>query len=206
MEYRSIKWWMRALLAQLRHYLRNILCRKVLRIKFEATGPDKLTAYIIKNADKLYKILIVKYPEFTWVRKYIDHSMAPVAIPLTMCGIHELTQWPVLWFNEGTIGDCIFFLRNGIPFASRIFINNGDPHSITIIGYNSESKEIIFHDPLGDYFSNYIIVYGAGIRMKYDKFIAINAGKPIFMSAMINPEILSKVKQNIEGRKYYIFE
>lgn len=210
MKYHSLKWWQYAIIEQIKHYFRNIVCRQWLRIDFGLTKPDLLTLYTLNNEEMLYKVLIQKYPELKTIKKYmaIGHSFTVTEFTCAATFYQYGKRLSVFWTNVGTVDDIFFLLRNGLPSMVTITNCYGDPHSITVVGYDDENQDIIFNDPLGDPWLNYSFTFGFNIRYSKKKFISV-AGNQIRMNCFIDnnqQSVVDRFKARFNNRKLYSLE
>jgi hypothetical protein len=207
MRYHSFAWWKIALIEQFKHVVRNIICRKWLKISFGYTEPDLLAMFVKENQNELYHIIVKKYPELNTLKKYLDTAYTMAVTDFLCAAIFLYTNKAIttMWTHNGNIEDIIFLLKNGLP--SNIIMENvlGIYHSVLIVGYDSERESFIFNDPLGDPWTRYLIVYGFNINYSKDKLLKAT-GERIKMSLTIkssDKEIIEKIKQKFNGRKLF---
>jgi hypothetical protein len=212
MKYHSVYWWFFAFYYQIKHIVRNIICRKILRIKFGYTIPDLLTLFVQNNSNFLYQIITHKYPELTYLRKYIGTGYESTVTDYICAGIYVLYKKSVttLWTEYGNINDIIFLLEIGIPVNVIMENTLGVNHAVLVVGLNDEkgNDEIIFNDPLGDPWTRYKMVYGFKIVYKKENFLRAT-GNNIKLSITVKSSDstkIEKIKNNFLGRKIFILE
>jgi hypothetical protein len=210
MKYHSLQWWFVAIKEQFKHIIRNILCRKLLKIEFGYTKADLFGMYVVDNQKMLYNILIKKYPELQNIHKYLLHGTASTVMEFTSVGLFYYTNKTisVFWTNEGTTEDIIFLLKHGYPCNISIRNVLGTPHSLCIVGYDRERNVFIYNDPLGDPWTKYQFVLGTNIEIKIEKLVQMTNNK-IRINFFIpneSTELKEQIKHNFKNRKIYFLE
>lgn len=209
MKYHSIKWWHEAIKHQILHIIRNIICRKWLKISFGYTNADLITMSIIDNAMLYYKQLIHKYPEYRSIKKYIYAGEAYTLQQMTALEIHNKynKQYSVFWTQKGALEDIIFLLDNGI--CPQVRINNvlNVPHFIAVKGYNMKTQQIIYDDPYGDPLLRYKLAYGYNVTESFKNFKkrTINSYYGIsFPLLNTKKDLISNVKNRFNNNLYFL--
>jgi hypothetical protein len=207
-QYRSFRWWLVALYMQTRHLVRNIFLRKWLKIEMSKTLPDRLLEGMSECKTEVYSVLVSKHPEYLWTEKYVRRNSTYMIPEFCLLYCHLKYSLAAFWCKEADLEHCLFILSMGIPFTTTINLKDGTPHAITLIGYDL-AREIFFaHDPLGDHFSDYKIVYGANLEFSFNYLKEINRGKSfgIYCNLLKQEHNISSVKDKFNGLNYYIFE
>lgn len=201
--YRTIPWWIRAIYS----YFSIIFWKYIgnyIYLRKSKLGIADMLKYTYKEKYFLYNKLIKKYKnEFKWIEKYLDTNQIHAINELGMVAHAEYYRISTVWYYDLTIEDCQKILSNGVPISTIIYLKNGFKHSLVIIGCNIQEEYFIVHDPLGDYFSNYLIWYGAYVEFPFKKFLEISAGKPI-MAFLLFPKkkMADKVLKHITKKQY----
>ena len=202
MKYRSLKWWLSAIAFQARIILRIRNIKIFFGLEEKFTPADKITMYVIKHGQELYDILVSKYPDYSWTKKYVKRDLAyliPEFVNLYSCVKFGLTAF---WSKSVDIEDCCNLLDTGYPISTVIWISYKEEkvrHSILLIGYNPKKRVFYAHDPLGDHFSNYKIFYGANLEFSFDYMRKINIGNPI---PHFSPRVRSRELKSLSNMKF----
>jgi hypothetical protein len=209
MKYHSVYWWLIAIYEQIKHFIRNIICRKLLKTHFGYTKPDLLAKYVLDNQYPLFYLLTSKYPELRNIKKYIHDGRPYIVSEFVLAGIFHLynKKISVFWTNEGVSEDIYFLLNNGIPIIIILLNNYNTSHSVLIVGYDDKDN-IIINDPLGDPWTKYKIIFGFNISMKKQYLLKL-AGEKMKMSFFIdnkNKETISEIKLRFDKRKLFFLE
>jgi hypothetical protein len=210
MKYHSFGWWLTALSEQLKHIVRNILCRKILKIEFGLTKPDLLSMYILDNQKTLYKMLISKYPELRNIKKYIQGGTTMTVTEFNLAGYFHYSgrSISVFWTNDGNLEDIFFLIKNDIPVTLIILNTLNSKHAVTVVGFDEKDKSLIVNDPLGDPWLKYKFVFGFNIRIPLRKLYNIT-GKNMKLSFCMKNEnkiIIKNIKEHFGTRKLYSLE
>ncbi len=118
-----------------------------------------------KHAGDFAAKLVKKYPEYSWVEKYVDAEMAHVIPMVSAISVHYLHKLGTMWTHEATLSDLIKIIDFGKPISWTIKLKNGIQHSVVVKGYDLERRIFIVNDPLGDYNSNYFWVNGESVEL-----------------------------------------
>lgn len=210
MKYHSLYWWKEAFKDQLKHYIRNIICRKWMKIDFGYTKPDLFSLYIEDNQEMLYQAITHKYPKLTTIKKYMIFGRAFTVTEFNCAGAFYYTNKTisVFWTTEGTISDILFLLSKGIAVSVNITNVLNCPHTITVVGYDENTNSVIYNDPLGDPFLKYTFVYGYNISTSISNFHKLT-GTLIRLDFILNRnkfDIIPEVKKIFEQRLLYSLE
>ncbi len=208
MKYHSLKWWFYAIREQIKDFIRNTICRKLLKIQFGYMMPDLLSIFVIDNKFLIYDTIIRKYPELKNLRKYTKTEQVITVTEFLCGGIFLRTNKMIstFWSQEGKLEDLNYLLSLNIPINVTIRNTLDCLHEVLIVG--SDEQHIIFNDPLGDPFFKYKVFYGYNISYKKEKFLKA-AGENLKLSFMVDngkKEIIEKIKQQFTNRKLYSLE
>jgi hypothetical protein len=186
-KYRSLYWWFNALVSQINHIfgIKRLLRKFKLIEKY--TPADRLNLRMMKDGDKFYCKLVSKYPEYAWAKKYVTRELGFVVPALNSVLVSEDFGLHSFWCSDASIESCISLLSEGLPVMTTIRLKSGDKHSILLIGCNHAKKLFYVNDPLGDYFSNYKIMFGANVEFPFQTIQEINTGRPINISLSCHP-------------------
>ncbi len=208
MTYHSFKWWIAALQEQTKHFFRNIICRKILKVEFGYTEADLLTLFIEENKHMLYHFLVNKYPELNRLEKYLKINKAFTLLEFLSASIFFSSSKTIstFWKYDAELEDIYFLLKNEISCIVHIRNVLNQPHSVAVVACDDTRREIIYNDPLGDPFLRYKCVFGFNIRATIDRFLASCIGKPIRMSFFIKSKEINKIKRiNLRFDNHHLY-
>ncbi|QUY46298.1 hypothetical protein [Acaryochloris marina] len=167
------------------------------------TPADILMQYVLQDAELCYHQLIKKYPEYTWTNKYVKRGLSYVIPEFSLLTCYNHFNLFAFWCDDAIISDCKKILKLGLPINTSIRLKSGERHTILLIGYDEERKLFYAHDPLGDYFSNYKIMYGANIEFPFYKILKISTGNPLRIQLSCNSYQSELVSEILHLRKLY---
>ncbi|WP_078125187.1 C39 family peptidase [Leptospira alexanderi] len=210
LRYHSFWWYFYVPYFQIRTILLNtrfvFLIRK--RILNQSNLKNEYLDHLLTNQNYFYKKLVSKYPEYRWTKKYIDLGYAHVNSQIGLIAATDLAELTYrrkfysFWSYSVSVDQCKQIISLNIPIITKIKIKTGIWHCVTIVGFNDESQKFIVHDPLGDYFSNYRIYYGANVEFPFDHFQKINSGNPIYVSLTISADQFDIIKKIMNSTAY----
>lgn len=168
------------------------------------TTADELTVQMDVHGAKLYRVLHRKYPEFTWVEKYVLANQSHIVSELT--GLYMgLKGQDFFWSYEADIELYTRFLLMEVPVISMIRLKSGTKHVVCVVGFSYHKLELYVNDPLGNYHTDYQEHNGAGVPFSYRLFQEIAVGNPLRLFCFASPKLRQKCRDLLRGRAHFEF-
>jgi hypothetical protein len=160
--------------------------------------------------DILFNVLITKYPEYYWCEKYIMANKCTM-VPELGCIFNSLSissslnqGMDAIWSKNVKASFCASLLKAlNKPLTTMIRQKNGTQHIILIVGYDEEEQQLIVHDSLGNYHTDYTNPYGAYIPFTFEEIEQIGIGNPMSFFCVSPAKERTKVIRMLCDIDYY---